>query len=210
MKIAVIAWGSLVWDPRTLKTRGQFKSHGPTLPIEFCSVSRDGRLTLVIDEQLGTPCKTYHATSSYQDLGEAMENLRTREGGDPNHAPSCLTRHTTVGYVVTNGAQQWHSATAYQRHATAMQSVQTWCSTQGYQAAIWTMLESKFTARTAYSNFTTATAIEYLAQLPEDQFCTAAEYIRRAPQQIQTPVRAAFDQKWPRKKWYSFFSKLAF
>ena len=58
-KIAVLAWGSLVPEPRDLKA--EFEPNGPLLPIEFCRVSDDGRLTLVIDETFGAVCTTYSA-----------------------------------------------------------------------------------------------------------------------------------------------------
>ena len=49
VKSVVLAWGSLVWDPRELKTAVKFTPDGPLLPIEFCRISADGRLTLAID-----------------------------------------------------------------------------------------------------------------------------------------------------------------
>jgi hypothetical protein len=80
MKIAVLAWGSLVWDRRDLAVAGNFEPTGPRLPIEFCRVSGDGRLTLVIDEACGASCVTYVAVSTFGELLAAIENLRTREG----------------------------------------------------------------------------------------------------------------------------------
>jgi len=62
-KIAVIAWGSLVWDKRSLRIADKFECTGPRLPIEFCRISGDGRLTLVIDETNGAECPTYQACS---------------------------------------------------------------------------------------------------------------------------------------------------
>src|ERR1700722_18672522 len=57
VKSVVLAWGSLVWDPRDLQTAGKFVANGPLLPIEFCRISADGRLTLAIDESFGALCK---------------------------------------------------------------------------------------------------------------------------------------------------------
>ena len=54
MRIAIIAWGSLVWDPRTLQIKGDWVASGPELDIEFSRVSKDGRLTLVIDPVNGS------------------------------------------------------------------------------------------------------------------------------------------------------------
>ena len=80
MKIIVLAWGSLVWDPRILAVASGFQSNGPLLPLEFSRVSANQRLTLVIDEASGTPCETYTAVSAFKELRAAKENLRVREG----------------------------------------------------------------------------------------------------------------------------------
>jgi hypothetical protein len=48
MKIAVLGWGSLIWQPRELRiSLPIWKTDGPELPVEFARVSMDGRLTLV-------------------------------------------------------------------------------------------------------------------------------------------------------------------
>ncbi|MHB2268110.1 hypothetical protein [Pseudaminobacter salicylatoxidans] len=49
MRIAVLAWGSLVWDRQKLAIADDFDPSGPQLPVEFCRISGGGRLTLVID-----------------------------------------------------------------------------------------------------------------------------------------------------------------
>jgi hypothetical protein len=59
-----------------------FEPTGPSLPIEFCCVSRHGRLTLVVDEAFGAPCITYSAMSAFDNLDAAIENPRHREGSD--------------------------------------------------------------------------------------------------------------------------------
>lgn len=55
MKIAVLAWGSLVWDRRDIVAAADFKPNGPRLPSEFCRVSEDGCLTMMINEAIGAP-----------------------------------------------------------------------------------------------------------------------------------------------------------
>jgi len=35
LKFALLAWGSLVWNPGELKITGDWKKDGPCLPIEF-------------------------------------------------------------------------------------------------------------------------------------------------------------------------------
>ena len=104
MKTAVLGWGSLVWDPRELKTAGQFAPNGPLLPVEFCRISADGRLTLAIDETFGAVCTIYSAPSALEALDAAIENLRLREG---------MPNARTVGFVETASGRQ--SGVAMQR-----------------------------------------------------------------------------------------------
>src|SRR4051812_6853424 len=97
MKIAVLGWGSLVWKPERLRTTVHFSNDGPTLPIEFCRTSMDGRLTLVINETYGASCVSYHAESSFRNLKAAIENLRIREGMPTARRVgfiNCLTQET--------------------------------------------------------------------------------------------------------------------
>lgn len=77
MKIAILGWGSLIWDPRDLQLIDNFKYGGPELPLEFSRISntRNGALTLVIDQVHGTKNKTYYAISTLSTLNEAKVNL---------------------------------------------------------------------------------------------------------------------------------------
>lgn len=38
-QIAIIGWGSLVWDPRDLPIESPWHDDGPELPIEFARIS---------------------------------------------------------------------------------------------------------------------------------------------------------------------------
>ena len=80
MKIVILGWGSLVWDPRQLPLKTAWKLHGPKLPIEFSRVSRDARLTLVIDPDNGTEVPTRFALSTRTEMPDAIADLRDREG----------------------------------------------------------------------------------------------------------------------------------
>jgi hypothetical protein len=57
MKIAILAWGYLIWNQGDLAAANAFTPDGPQLPIEFSRVSNKDaaprRLTPVIDETIG-------------------------------------------------------------------------------------------------------------------------------------------------------------
>jgi hypothetical protein len=67
VRISLLAWGSIVWDRQNLEIVADFEPTGPRLPIEFCRISRDGRLTLVIDESY---------PSTIADAGQNQMNER--------------------------------------------------------------------------------------------------------------------------------------
>jgi len=190
LKSAVLAWGSLVWDPRELETAGKFAANGPLLPIEFCRISADGRLTLAIDETFGAVCKTYSAPSALKDLDAAIENLRLREG---------MGNARAVGFVELGSGRQ--SEFAMQSHPQVVATIGAWAESLGYDAAIWTALKSNFNDwGKAGEPFSLTAAIRYLETLEgEDaaKFARALEYIRMAPPEVETPVREQVSKRWP-------------
>lgn len=178
MKFAVLAWGSLIWDRRELAIADAFKANGPRLPIEFCRVSGDGRLTLVIEEAFGTSCQTYFAESANRDLDAAIENLCVREG-----TPSAKG----VGFVDVASNKQSDRANA--RHPEAVAAIRTWTQANGFDAAIWMALASNFDgADKAGEPFSVEAAIRYLERLNEARLGAVLGYISSAPPEVQTPV----------------------
>jgi hypothetical protein len=188
MKIAILGWGSLLWDPRELQLATPFALAGPNLPIEFCRISKNHRLTLIIDEDYGTLCQTYAAASGFDNLDAAIENLAKREG---------MTRSADVGFVVAAGQER--SRLAAERHPHAVETIADWALHAGYDAAIWTALDSHFERETG-EPFSVNAAMRFLEALEQNDapaFALALEYIRRAPAATQTPVRDAVNAAWP-------------
>ena len=177
MKITVLAWGSLFWNRGSLAVASDFEALGPRLPIEFCRISGDGRLTLAIDESFGTCCATYSAVSSFDNLSAAIENLRTREG-----MPSAKG----VGFVdLISGTR---SGRALERHPRAVGTINTWARLNRYDAAIWTALASNFREpQKANEPFSVNAAIRYLETRDAKTLSCALTYIRNAPPEVQTP-----------------------
>jgi len=189
VKNVVLAWGSLVWDPRDLHAAAKFAPNGPLLPIEFCRISADGRLTLAIDETFGAVCTTYSAPSAFDDLDAAIENLRLREG---------MPNARAVGFVEPASGRQ--SDVATQSHPEAVATIGAWAASKGYDAAIWTALESNFDEwGKAGEPFSVTAAIRYLETLEaeEAKFARALAYIRNAPPEVETPVRDEVAKRWP-------------
>jgi len=185
LRIAILAWGSLVWNCGDLAIETAFEPNGPLLPIEFSRVSGNGRLTLVIDEESGASCRTCVAVSALPSLKTAIENLRVREG-----MPSVKG----VGFIDRLSGQR--SAKAIDRHPHAVEAIHAWATTNRYDAAIWTALGSNFSDR-AGEPFSVEAAIRYLAAQDKATLDKALTYIRRAPAEVQTPVRAAVNMRWP-------------
>jgi hypothetical protein len=190
VKSVVLAWGSLVWDPGALQTAGKFTADGPLLPIEFCRVSDDGRLTLAIDESFGALCKTYSAPSALEDLDAARDDLCLREG---------MADARTVGFVEPASGRQ--SDFAVESHPQVVATIAAWTESLGYDATIWTALASNFDAwGKGGEPFSVSAALQYLETLEEEdpaKFAQALAYIRKAPPEVETPVREEVAKRWP-------------
>jgi len=50
LKIALIGWGYLVWDPRSLDLEREWRPDGPLLPVEFARFASGPRLLPVLVE----------------------------------------------------------------------------------------------------------------------------------------------------------------
>jgi hypothetical protein len=187
-KSVLLAWGSLVWDPKGLETAGPFAANGPLLPIEFCSIAADGRLTLAIDESFGALCKTYSAPSALPTLDAAIANLQARER---------MSSAETIGFVEPASGRQ--SDVAMERHPQAVATIGAWAAANGYDAAIWMAVTSNFEDMGG-EPFSVSAATQYLETLETDdpaQFGAALAYIRNAPLEIETPVRERVAKRWP-------------
>ena len=84
MKVAILGWGSLLWDERIeFDTHHKgWQSDGPLLKLEFSRVSRTrtNSLTLVLDYQNGALCQVAYALSKRENSDDPICDLRGREG----------------------------------------------------------------------------------------------------------------------------------
>lgn len=186
MKIAILGWGSLLWDcrPEFDEQCGPWQFNGPVLPLEFSRVSkgRDEALTLVIDEQYGQPCQVAYALSKRKHPEDAIADLRCREG-------------TTVGNI---GDYFSDGPNKQARSPNAFSAIAAWAALNSLDVVVWTGLESNFTDKNrleAGLPFSVENAIRHLQALSPAARAKAAEYVWRAPDLIDTPLRRALQSE---------------
>ena len=175
MKIAILGWGSLIWQPQELKFDANigWKENGPVLPIEFARISKDGRLTLVITPN-GTDVPTLYAVSSFDSLDLAVLNLAVREGSG----------RMSIGSY--NKSKDEFSPIDF----SFKENIKNWIQTTDFDAVIWTNLPEKLNLENVTKTKNDPDGrINYLQNLKGNQSALAEEYIRNTPKQIATKYR---------------------
>jgi len=168
MTIACLGWGSLVWDARELPIHRHWFEDGPLVPVEFLRQSKDNRITLVLAD--GVPLvRSLWAIMDATDLAAAKEALRKREGAGKNH----------IGGWAQGEARP------------ALFSLGEWASTRGIASVIWTALPPKFAEKERTPS--AEEVIAHLKSLRGAERDNAERYVRRAPAQIDTPIRRAIE-----------------
>jgi hypothetical protein len=183
LKIAILGWGSLLWDDRP-----EFKSFndrlngwnndGPTLRLEFARVSesRDNALTLVlVEEPAGAPCTVAHALINRKLLEDAICDVRCREGANL----------ADIGYCVVNDPQD---SRGYD--TAVVNAIRAWAAEKEFDAVVWTDLRSNFPEKSKpKAEFSVLAAVAHIQHLDPKGKSKAAEYVWRAPVFVQTPLR---------------------
>ena len=170
MKIAIIGWGSLIWQPKELAIEGDWHEDGPFLPVDFARFSGGDRLKLVILPGARLQ-RTLWALSQKGALEEARDSLRIREGTGLRFFGACL-----------RGAK-------IDDNVPGCSNVLKWLTGIDLDGAVWTALGPNRPDKVPGIT----TEDEKLAWLRDlvarDNAHHAREYIERAPAQIDTPMR---------------------
>ena len=175
--IAVLGWGSLLWDLDDLapKVAGAWMTgHGPRLPMEFSRISPKRRraLVVVLDPEHGRPCPTHAIASRRPRIAAAVADLAARERCAP----------ARIGAVCLESG--WSRARAPEIAA----AVARWCRGAGWRGAVWTDLLPNF-AETTGTPFSVERGVRYLAGLTGGSRAEALRYIASAPTETDTPLR---------------------
>jgi hypothetical protein len=186
MKIAFLGWGSLLWDHRAEfeEHHGPWQLDGPILKLEFSRVSRtrNGALTLVLDSRNGEPCQVAYAFSKRRDPDDAICDLMWREG-------------TTLGNI---GVWSANNSREQSRSDEVLRSVRFWALQKHIDAVIWSDLSSNFESESKCRQpFTIENALCHIQTLDTEGKAKTVEYVSRAPDFIETPLRDALrSQPW--------------
>ncbi len=179
-RIAVIGWGSLIWDLDDLapKVEGDWlMGAGPALPFEFSRVSpkRKMGLAVCLDPDHGDECRTNVVVSLRREIHRAAEDLRQRE-----RAPA----------IDRIGAYCAWTGFLRARLDPVGEAVRAWVEASGAAGAVWTDLEPNF-AQVRGAPFSVPSAAAYLRGLTGESREEAVRYIEYAPAATDTPLRRA-------------------
>lgn len=182
MKIAILGWGSLIWNPGDLeidKAEGKngWFDDGPMLPIEFARISKDKRLTLVIEPEV-KQVQTLYSISKFARLDHAVLDLAIREG----------TSRERIGYYIK------YDGSFYSQFK-IKSIIEDWINHKAdIDVAIWTDLSNNFEEK--YKKDINVThVISFLKSLKWDEKLKAEQYIRRTPERIETEFREAIENE---------------
>jgi hypothetical protein len=175
-KIAILGWGSLLWDESHKDFDDQheeWRFDGPVLKLEFSrkSASRLNALTLVIDPAHGQACQVAYALSKRASPEEAIADLCARE----------KTTEKNMGCSFADSSRRQG------RDANSIDVVFQWAKDRSIDVVLWTDLPGSFDGVPKHE-FLNA-AVNHVQQLPPTGKAMAAEYVWRAPDFILTPLR---------------------
>ncbi|MDR6846985.1 hypothetical protein [Sphingomonas sp. BE137] len=162
--IACLGWGSLFWDPDGLPV-SDWKFDGPELPIEFARLSGGGRVTLVLMSG-GPRVPVLWTILDIPSLDAAVSALRARE----------KTKSAWIGRWPSEGADQYSD------------EIGEWATRKGLDGVVWTAIPPKWADEDGRAP-SKEEVVGYLASLTDDEAVEPFKYVRRAPEQIQTPYR---------------------
>lgn len=166
MAIACLGWGSLIWKRGNLPV-GDWYGDGPSLPLEFARLSRDGRVTLVITDAAPS-IEVLWAEISAPTLENGIALLAEREG---------CPAHRIGHWPRKEGRLSSHE-----------NAIASWAQAKGLKGVVWTALPPNWN-KVEDLGPTADQILEHLETLDDAAHAEALGYIFKAPPQIQTPLR---------------------
>lgn len=175
MRIACIAWGSLLWKTGPLKLASSWMAGGPEPPLEFARDSDDTDELAIVLLNDAPLMPTFYALLDTTDLATARGMLAVREKIDPQHP-------------------EWIGSIPAVDGAIVDQRIAQWLAQQALDGVVWTALPPKFSNIEGRAP-SAEEALTLLASLCGTKREHAEEYVRRVPTDIRTPYRIRFEQE---------------
>jgi hypothetical protein len=181
MRVAILAWGSLVYNSMGLRLASDWAISDLELPLEFSRVSSKADmqdcLSLVIDPTNGSPCRIAFAESALTNLSCVIDEMFERERA---------SFRSSIGYVnlksdkVNKFAKDWCPDQC--------RNIGEWAIVNGFQGVVWANLKPNFEEKLSVP-FSVGHARDYVLSLPEEKREKALTYIRNAPEFVNTRLR---------------------
>jgi hypothetical protein len=186
-KIAILGWGSLLWDMSHRDFNAlhdEWRFDGPSLKLEFSRISKSrlNALTLVIDPVCGNACQVAYAMSKRERTEEAIVDLCARE----------RTTEKNIGCCFADGSRRQG------RDADSVDVIFQWAKAKAIDIVLWTDLPGSFGGVPKHEFVNTA--VTHVQRLPLSGKAMAAEYVWGAPDFVVTPLRSALQaEPWFQK-----------
>jgi len=170
LKIAIVGWGYLIWDPRGMDLEPQWHADGPLLPVEFARFSSGPVLTPVLVE--GAPLQpTLWTLSRKASVLAAAADLAVREG------------------VWAHDIGHWTRVEAMRASSGIEAVIAEWAVAKGLDGVVWRAVQPNLPDLTP-GMATEQVRLDYLRGLVTTGRAAAAkQYFERTPAQIATPFR---------------------
>lgn len=178
-QIAVLGWGSLIWQPKNLNINSLWKKDGPFLPIEYARISKDRRLTLVIKPNAKSVPVFWNYMFS-NSLDDAIENLKEREQ---------MINKNRVGFIDFKDNKHSNS------YPEVIEEIKKWGKSKNLDAVVWTDLGINFKDKSRMC-LTIDNILTYLDGLEGPEKLQALTYINNTPKQIKTEYRDKIEKKF--------------
>jgi len=166
IQIVYLGWGSLLWRDKNLKI-DSWSQTDIEVPLEFSRISKDGRLTLVIDEANGVKNKLWMAQTKYTNIDRAINALKLREN----------TLKSGISYI--NLPKKKYRIVNTPPKIT--QEIVLWALKEGIDVVIWTDLPSNWTSIRG-SKYSPHDALQYFKTVPWNIQLKIFDYVYGAVQ----------------------------
>lgn len=175
--IVYLAWGSLIWNPLYLNITKWYKD-GPVLPLEFSRISDygKGRMTLVIDPEIGVNNRVYYAYFKGINPNEAIKMLKQREN----------TIKENIAYINLKKNRSRHNNTPDY----LVNRIEIWAKENKFDMVIWTDLPSNWQIIRG-KQYSVKDAIQYYEKSDNDTKIKIKDYCFRSI--LYTNIRTNFN-----------------